>query len=161
MTKEITRTPADSAIEMRQMVMPNHTNPQGTIFGGQVMGWIDIAAAMTAARHANRPVVTAHIDSITFESPIKVGYHVHILASVNYVGRTSMEIGVKVIGENPANGDRRTATTAYLTFVALDDFSKPTPVPRLQPITDDDKRRFNNAKKRVKHRLALKKSLSE
>ena len=115
------KTPSDSAVEMREMVMPHHTNPQNTVFGGTVMSWMDIAAAMVAARHANRPVVTVHISDIDFIAPVKMGHHVHIQASLNYVGKSSMIVGVKVTSENPMTGERRKTTKAYLTFVALDD----------------------------------------
>lgn len=143
------KTPSETQIEMREMVMPNHTNSHGTVFGGTVMGWIDIAAAMVAARHCNRPVVTAHIDDIDFLAPIKMGYHVLIQASMNYVGKTSMIVGVKVTSENPHTGEARTTTRAYLTFVALDDLGRPVVVPELKPETEDEIRRFENAKKRV------------
>ena len=129
--------------------MPNHTNPQNTVFGGTVMSWIDIAAAMVAARHCGKPVVTAHIDDIDFIAPIKMGYHVLIQASLNYVGRTSMIVGVKVTSENPYSGEVRTTTKAYLTFVALDDLGHPVEVPQLKPESEDELRRFDNAKKRV------------
>lgn len=150
------KTSKESAVEMREMVMPHQANPQNTIFGGVVMSWIDMAAAMVATRHSQRPVVTAHIDSIDFKAPVKVGYHLHILASLNFVGKTSMEIGVKVLSENPVNGTSSVATTAYLTFVALDEFGRPTPVPGLKLLTDDDRRRFENGKKRVEFRKKLR-----
>jgi acyl-CoA hydrolase len=153
------KTPHESAIEMREMVMPHHTNPQNTVFGGTVMSWIDIAAAMVAARHCGRPVVTAHIDDIDFIAPIKVGYHVLIQASLNYVGKTSMIVGVKVTSENPYTGESRTTTKAYLTFVALDDLGKPVVVPTLEPQTEDEKRRFENAKKRVAMKKTVRESL--
>jgi acyl-CoA hydrolase len=155
--KNMTKTPSDSSVEMRELVMPHHTNPQNTVFGGTVMSWIDIAAAMVAARHCGRPVVTAHIDDIDFIAPIKMGYHVLIQASLNYVGRSSMIVGVKVTSENPYTGEARTTTKAYLTFVALDDLGRPVEVPGLNPETEDEKRRFDNAKKRV----AMKKSVRE
>ena len=153
------KTPSESAVEMREMVMPNQTNPQNTVFGGTVMGWIDIAAAMVAARHCGRPVVTAHIDDIDFIAPIKVGYHVLIQASLNYVGRTSMIIGVKVTSENPYTGEVRTTTKAYLTFVALDDLGRPVEVPSLKPETPDEIRRYENAKKRVQMKKDVRNTL--
>ena len=155
--KKTMKTPSESSVEMRELVMPNHTNPQNTVFGGTVMSWIDVAAAMVAARHCGRPVVTAHIDDIDFIAPIKMGYHVLIQASLNYVGRTSMIVGVKVTSENPYTGESRKTTKAYLTFVALDDLGRPIEVPELNPETDDEKRRFDNAKKRV----AMKKSVRD
>lgn len=155
------KKPSDSSIEMREMVMPNHTNPQNTVFGGTVMGWIDIAAAMVAARHCGKPVVTAHIDDIDFIAPIKVGYHVLIQASLNYVGKTSMIIGVKVTSENPYTGEVRTTTKAYLTFVALDDLGRPVEVPPLLPQTETEKRRYQNAKKRVLLKKELRKAMQQ
>ena len=145
------KTPRESEVIMREMVMPSDTNAHGTIFGGKVMSWIDIAAAMCAARHCNNPVVTVHIDDIEFRSPINIGSHVIIHASINYAGNTSMIIGVKVESENPITGVSRMTTKAYLTFVAIDEFGKPVAVPKVEPITEDDKRRFGNAKARVKH----------
>lgn len=155
--KKTSKTPSETSVEMRELVMPNHTNPQNTVFGGIVMSWIDVAAAMVSSRHCGRPVVTAHIDDIDFIAPIKMGYHVLIQASLNYVGKTSMIVGVKVTSENPYTGEKRTTTKAYLTFVALDDLGKPTGVPELTPESEDEIRRFENAKKRV----AMKKSVRE
>ena len=150
------KKPSDSSVEMREMVMPNNTNALNTVFGGTVMSWIDIAAAMVAARHCGKPVVTAHIDDIDFIAPIKVGYHVLIQASMNYVGRTSMIVGVKVTSENPYTGESRKTTKAYLTFVALDDLGRPVEVPGLTPESEDELRRFENAKLRVEHKKAFK-----
>lgn len=153
------KTPSDSAVEMREMVMPHHTNPQNTVFGGTVMSWMDIAAAMVAARHANRPVVTVHISDIDFIAPVKMGHHVHIQASLNYVGTSSMIVGVKVTSENPMTGERRKTTKAYLTFVALDDLGKPTDVPALKVETPDEIRRFENAKQRAQAKKKLQQKL--
>lgn len=143
------KTVKSSALEMRYLVMPNDTNPQNSIFGGVVMSWIDMAAAMVAERHANRHVVTVHIDDISFKAPIKVGNHVLIMAAINYVGKTSMLVGVKVISENPITGVTRHTTTAYLTFVALDDLGRPINVNQVIPETEEEKRRFDEGKKRM------------
>lgn len=139
----------DSSVEMRYLVMPNNTNPQNSIFGGVVMSWIDMAAAMVAERHSNRPVVTVHIGDISFKAPIKIGDHVLIKASLNYVGKTSMLVGVKVVAENPFTEITRHTTTAYLTFVALDDIGKPIEVNPLILESEDEKRRYEDAKKRI------------
>jgi acyl-CoA hydrolase len=139
--------------------MPHHTNPQNTVFGGTVMSWMDIAAAMVAARHANRPVVTVHISDIDFIAPVKMGHHVHIQASLNYVGTSSMIVGVKVTSENPMTGERRKTTKAYLTFVALDDLGKPTTVPELKVESPDEVRRFENAKQRAQAKKKLQQKL--
>ena len=151
------KSPDESAVEMREMVMPTDTNKHGTIFGGKIMSWIDIAAAMAAERHCNNPVVTAHISDIDFISPINVGFHVSIKASINYVGRSSMIVGVRVDSENPYTGEKKKTTKAYVTFVAIDESGKAKEVPRLTPLTDDEKRRYENAKERA----LSKKNLSE
>lgn len=143
------KTVSESAVEMRYLVMPNHTNPQNSIFGGVVMGWIDMAAAMVAERHSNRPVVTVHVDDISFKAPIKIGDHVLIKASLNYVGKTSMLVGVKVIAENPFTGITRHTTTAYLAFVALDDIGRPIQVRPVVPESADEIRRFAEGQARI------------
>ena len=143
------KTVAESAVEMRFLVMPNDTNPQNSIFGGVVMSWIDMAAAMCAERHSNRPVVTVHVDDISFKAPMKIGDHALIKASINFVGKTSMLVGVKVVAENPFTRITRHTTTAYLAFVALDDIGRPIQIRGLIPETDDEIRRFNDGKKRI------------
>jgi len=113
------------------------------------MSWIDMAAAMVTERHSNRPVVTVHVDGISFKAPIKIGDHVLIKASLNYVGKTSMLVGVKVLAENPFTGITRHTTTAYLVFVALDDIGKPLEVRGLIPESEDEKRRFEEGRLRI------------
>lgn len=140
---------SESAVETRFLVMPNDTNPQNSIFGGVVMSWIDMVAAMVAERHSNRPVVTVHVDDISFKAPIKIGDHVLIKASINYVGKTSMLVGVKVVAENPFTGIVRHTTTAYLTFVALDDIGRPIQIHGITPETDDEKRRYEEGRLRI------------
>ena len=153
------KTPKDSAISMRQIVMPGDTNAHGTIFGGVVMSWIDIAAAMCASKHCNNPVVTVHIDNIEFRSPINIGSHVIIKASMNYVGRTSMIIGVRVESENPMTEEIRLTTKAYLTFVSIDEFGNPKEVPNLKPESEDEIRRYKNAQERMKSNKELHQKL--
>lgn len=143
------KTASESAVEMRYLVMPNHTNPQNSIFGGVVMSWIDMAAAMVAERHSNRPVVTVHVDDISFKAPIKIGDHVLIKASLNFVGKSSMLIGVKVIAENPFTGITRHTTTAYVAFVALDDIGRPIQVRGVIPESDEEIRRFAEGRTRI------------
>lgn len=157
----MTKTPKESEILMREMVMPGDTNAHGTVFGGKVLSWIDIAGAMCASLHSNTQVVTVHMDDIEFKSPINIGSHVIIKASINYVGRSSMIVGVKVESTNPLTGIIRTTTKAYLTFVALDEFGKPTEVPRLSPETETEKRRYKNAQERLKSRKELSKKIQE
>lgn len=149
------KAPNQSAVETRFLVMPDQANAQGTVFGGVMMAWIDMVAAMAAQRHCNGVAVTASIDRISFEAPIFVGEHAVLKAMVNYVGNTSLEVGVQVNKENPYTGECRRATTAYLTFVALDDHQKPRPVPPLRLETEEEKRRYHNAKIRVAARREL------
>ncbi len=151
-----TKTPKESAIETRYIVMPDHANHYGTAFGGVIMSWIDLIAVMVAQRHCEREAVTLSVDRLTFISPIQIGDHVILRASVNYTGTSSMEIGVQVIKENPYKQERVRATTAYLTFVALDENKKPVPVPTIIPETEDEIRRFNNAKIRQQAMKELK-----
>ena len=150
------KTPANSVVETRYLVMPGHANAFGTAFGGAIMSWIDMVAAMAAQKHCSREVVTAGIDSVAFESPIRIGDQVILLACVNYVSKTSMEVGVKVIRENPATGEQITATRAFLTFVAVDENHRPVAAPKLTPKTDDEQRRWKNAALRVKTRKQLR-----
>jgi len=149
------KKPSDSAVTTRYLVMPGQANPYGTAFGGAIVAWIDMVAAMAAQRHAGKEVVTANIDSILFKEPIHVGEQVVLKASVNYVGRTSMEVGVQVSREDPVANESIVATTAHLTMVALDKDKKPHPVPPIDPQTDNEKRWFENAKIRVKARKEL------
>ena len=155
------KTPTDSIVSTRYLIMPEHTNHYGTAFGGIIMSWIDIVAAMVAERHCGHEAVTVSIDKISFVAPIYVGEHVIIKASVNYVGTTSMEIGVLVMKENPRTRERIKATSAYLTFVGLDKEKKPVKIPPLIPQTEDEKRRFNNGEIRVKARRDLVKQIKQ
>jgi acyl-CoA hydrolase len=126
------------------------------------MSWIDEVAFMSARRYSGRPfVVTASIDNITFGMPLRLGDHVILTSQVNYVGRSSMEIGVKVEKEDPYTGARTQATSAYLTFVALDKRGKPTEVPRLVLENPEDTRRFEEARLRVKVRERIRRYLKK
>ena len=155
MKNDKVKKPSDSAVEARYLLMPQHANPFGTAFGGVIMSWIDMVAAMAAQKHCGKEVVTASIDSLSFKQPIYVGDHVVLKAAVNYVGRTSMEVGVQVVREHPPTGECKIATTAHLTFVALDDDKKPIPIEPIVPETKDEKRRYENAQLRVKARKEL------
>jgi acyl-CoA hydrolase len=160
MTDEKGKSPRKSAVETRYLIMPHQANPYGTVFGGVIMAWIDMVAAMAAQRHCGKEVVTAGIDSLAFKEPINIGDHVVLRASVNYVSRSSMEVGVQVAREDPYTNRQVVATTAHLTFVALDENKKPTPVPPVVPKTGQEKRRYENARLRVKARKALLKKMS-
>ncbi len=146
------KTPSDSAVEMRELVLPNDTNTHGNILGGKVLHLVDIAAAMCAMRHCRKPVVTASIDEVQFHYPIPEGHFLLLKASVNFVGRSSMEIGVKVLSEDPMTGEMRHTSTAYLTFVALTASKSPSEVPRLNPQSDEEKRRFEKGRDRMEAR---------
>ncbi|HEY8270134.1 MAG TPA: acyl-CoA thioesterase [Pseudobdellovibrionaceae bacterium] len=142
-----------SQVIMTQLVLPSHINAMGSIFGGTVMSWIDIAAAIAAQRHSNKEVVTASMDSLSFIAPVYKGWVVNLKASVNFTSRTSMEVGVRVDAENPRTGEVFHTASAYTTFVALGSNGKPAEVPALVLETADEKRRFEAARKRREARL--------
>jgi acyl-CoA hydrolase len=142
---------------MAEVVLPAQTNPLGKLLGGHVMHLVDVAAAMAASRHSNSYVVTASVDYIDFRNPINIGELVILESQVNRVFRTSMEVGVEVFSENTLTGERLHTTTAYVTFVALDEFTrKCKPVPPLILRTNEEKRRWREAGERRKVRLALR-----
>ena len=142
-----------SQVIMTEIVLPSHTNSLGTAFGGTVMAWIDIAAPIAAQRHSNKSVVTASIDQLNFLAPVYKGWVVNLVASVNFVSKTSMEVGVRVDAENPQTGEHFHTASAYLTFVALGSDGKPTRVPELILETEEDRRRSADAQHRREVRL--------
>jgi acyl-CoA hydrolase len=147
-------TPARSRVEMTQIVMPTHTNGVGgVLFGGVVMQWIDVCAGVAAMRHAGGAVVTASIDRLDFLSPIRVGDIVVLQAQVNFVHKTSMEVGCRVETEDPRTRSRRYTTKGYLTFVAVNETGHPRPVPPLVLTTDTERRRCEQAAERRARRL--------
>jgi acyl-CoA hydrolase len=148
-----TKRAADSAVEMTEIVLPSHANALGTVFGGQVAAWIDIAAGVAAMRHARNIVVTASMDDLHFMAPVHVGEVMILKAHVNRAFGTSMEVGVRAEAENPLTGERRHTATAYLTFVALDVDGNRLPVPPLLPETEAEQRRYQQAEQRRGWRL--------
>ena len=148
---------SDSSVIMAQMMIPQDANPAGNVHGGVVVKIIDEAAGVVAARHARTNVVTASIDRMDFHTPVLVGDLLFFKASLNLVGRTSMEIGVRVEAENLMTGEVRHAASAYLTFVAIDRQSKPVAVPALILETAEEHRRNSDARARRDARLAEKK----
>lgn len=146
--------PAETATEMTWIVMPGDCNALGTVFGGQVCSWIDVCAAIAAQRFARTNVVTAAMDSLVFKAPIRHGKIAVLRAMVNWSGRTSMEVGVRVEEEDPMTGARIHSSTCYLTFVSVDAALQPLPVPRLAPVTPDEHRRASEAEARRADRLA-------
>lgn len=143
-----------SHTEMIQLVLPHDANVLGNALGGVVMHHMDICAAIAAQRHAGRVCVTASVDRIDFESPVKVGEVMQLLASVNFAGRTSMEVGVLCMAEDARTGTRRHTASAYFTFVAVGDDGKPAAVPPVQPVTPAEIRRYEAAQRRRANRLA-------
>lgn len=149
------KKPADSKTLMTEIVLPNDTNVFGNLMGGRLMYWMDIAAAIAAQKHCNAPVVTASVDNISFENPIKLGNTVHIEAKVTRAFNTSMEVHLKVWGEDLTQQYKYKSNEAYYTFVALDPNRKPRPVPQLTPETEDEKKLYDGALRRRQLRLIL------
>jgi acyl-CoA hydrolase len=143
-----------SRTEMVEFVLPQDANALGTALGGRVMHLVDMAGAIAALRHCRAAVVTASVDHIDFRSPVQVGELMILKSSVNRTFHTSLEVGVKVFSENPLTGERRHTTSAYLTFVALDEHRQPKTVPALTCETEEDRRRYRQALTRRKIRLA-------
>jgi acyl-CoA hydrolase len=143
-----------SRTEMTEVVLPQDANVFGNILGGRVMHLVDIAAAITAHRHCRSMAVTASVDHIDFRNPIRVGEVIMLKASLNRAFHTSMEIGVKVFSEDILTGERKHTTSAYVTFVALDENYRPKPVPPVICKTPEERRRYREALVRRKYRLA-------
>ncbi|MGI8599490.1 MAG: acyl-CoA thioesterase [Chitinophagaceae bacterium] len=149
------RKPSESFTSMTEIVLPNDTNVFGNLMGGRLMYWMDIAAAIAAQRHSNAPVVTASVDNISFENPIKLGNTVHIEAKVSRAFNTSMEIHLKVWGEDFQEQYKYKSNEAYYTFVALDPNRRPRVVPQIIPETEEDHKLFEGALRRRQVRLIL------
>lgn len=133
-------------------VLPPDTNSYGTLFGGKLMAYIDDIAAISAVRHARKPVVTASTDSVDFLAPVKKGDSICVEAFVTWTHKTSMEVFVKAVTENLISGERKVCSTAFLTFVALDEEGRPTPVPPVYPETEEEKLLHEDAPRRAKIR---------
>lgn len=146
----------DSRTTLQQLMMPEHANILGTVHGGMIMRLCDEAGALCAMRHAQNNCVTVWMDSMTFESPVHVGEVLQLNASITYVGRTSMEVGVKVLAEDPIRGVVTHTNSAYLVFVALGKDQRPTAVPQLIVETDEEQRRFEQGAARQQRRMAHK-----
>jgi acyl-CoA hydrolase len=138
----------DSQSEMAEIVLPNDANPLGTLLGGRLMHWIDLAGAMAAHRHARSYAVTASVDHIDFLVPVKVGDLVILRSSVNRVFHSSMEVGVKVFVENYLADTAQHVASAYLTFVAVDANGRHLKVAAVIPETDEQRRRYDDAGRR-------------
>ncbi len=147
------RTVRESQHESSELMMPGHANTLGHVFGGVVLAMMDRTAAVVAIRHSRSTCVTASIDRVDFREPVHLGDLLLMRASVNYVGRTSMEIGVRVEAEDLLSGNRRHTNSCYLTFVAVDRNGRPVEVPEVVPETPDEKRRYQAALERRRRRL--------
>lgn len=149
------KSPEDSESTISELMMPQHVNNLGHVFGGVILSMVDRVAAVAAMRHAGGPCVTVSIDRVDFKEPIYAGELVTCHARVNYVGRTSMEVGVRVEAENLLTGARRHTNTCFLTFVAIDSQGRPVPVPRLDLRTAEDRKRFREGRRRRELRVQL------
>lgn len=145
----------DTANIMTELVLPNDTNTLGNLMGGRLMHWMDIAAAISAMRHCNKPVVTASVDNVSFARPVKLGNILSIETKVTRSFNSSMEVYLKVSGEDLQAKTKYVSNEAYLTFVALTPDGTPTKVPELIPETDEEKERYNGALRRRQLRLIL------
>ena len=151
---------SESKMIMTELVLPHHTNQLGKLLGGQLMHWIDICAALSAAKHSHYVCVTASVDRIDFHHPIDLGDAVTLYASVNRAFNSSMEVGVKVYAESFGKGTRIHTNSAYLTFVSVDQNGKPVKTKEIIPETEDERRRFKEALKRRENRLRSRKKHS-
>ncbi len=153
------KSPSASLVEMTELIMPSDANGLGSAFGGRIVQWTDLAGGVCAMRHAGVPVVTVSIDQLTFLAPIRIGYVALLRAQVNAVFRSSMEVGVEVVAENPLTGERHKTCDAFLSFVALGADGRPTAVPGLLIETEEERRRESDAHARRDARLALRAAL--
>ncbi len=152
------KSTAESRAVMTEIIFPSDTNYHGTVFGGKIMQAIDRIATISSMRHARRPVVTASSDSLDFLAPVKLGEAVILESYVSWTHRSSMEVFVRIQSENLITGERQTTATSFLTFVALDDEGKPTPVPPVIPETDEEREHFLAAKDRYAYRKRRQKN---
>jgi len=153
------RSPTGSESLVSELMMPHQVNNHGHVFGGVVLSMVDRVAGVASMRHSGRPCVTVSFDRVDFKEPIFTGEVVTCKARVNFVGRTSMEIGVRVEAENLFTRELRHTNSCYLTFVALGANHRPVPVPALKLETEEDRRRFREGQKRREARIALAREL--
>jgi acyl-CoA hydrolase len=149
------KTPEKSLTMMNELVLPNDTNPLNNLMGGRLLHWMDIAAAISAQKHCNRVVVTASVDNVSFQHPIKLGDVVTIQAKVTRAFHTSVEVRLVVWAENIPSGEKVKSNEAYYTFVALDENGKTVPVPSITPETEKEQALFDGALRRRQLRLIL------
>src|SRR3982751_5147279 len=147
------KTVRESQHETSELMMPEHANNMGHVFGGVILSMMDKTAAIAAFRHSRASVVTASIDRVDFREPVRLGDLVIMQSSVNFVGRSSMEVGVRVEAEDLLSGRRRHTNSCYLTFVAVDTNGRPIEVAEIEPETEDEERRHMAAQQRRRRRL--------
>ncbi len=155
------KTPSESLTSMAQVMQITDANTAGFVHGGSIMKLVDSAAGVASMRHAQRRVVTAQVDSLSFHAPVHIGDVLSLTACVTQAWTSSMEVEVTVYRQDPVTGDRDHTTTAYLTMVALDEHGRPTAVPGVEPDTDEERRRQREAETRRKARIQLRRDLEE
>lgn len=146
---------SESQIETSYLMMPQHANPAGKIYGGTILSMADAVAYMCAARHSSPNCVTVGVDQMDFREAINIGEMVTFKAAINYVGKTSMEVGIRIEAEDMQTGERRHTNSCYFTMVSLDKNGKPTPAPELILETEQEKRRFEEGRIRREHAKEL------
>jgi len=146
---------ADSTANFTEIVMPNDTNPMHNLMGGNLLKWMDIACGICAGKHSNRIAVTAAVDNVSFNRPVKIGDIVTITARITRAFNSSMEIYVEVFKENLRTQEKVKCNEAFFTFVALDDDARPVAVPQIQPESEEEQNRFVSALRRRELRLIL------
>jgi acyl-CoA hydrolase len=142
------KTVSESALTTVRMMMPSDANVVGNVFGGAIMRYMDEIASIVALRHAGKNIVTASIDQMNFYRPVYIGDLLIMKAAVNFVGNTSMEVGVRIEAQKPKTGEVTHTGSCYLTYVALDSSGKPTTIPKLKPVTPEEKKRYRQAEAR-------------
>lgn len=147
--------PSDSLVIMNELVLPNDTNLLNNLMGGRLLHWMDICAAMTARKHCSRSVVTASVDGVSFNSPIRLGDVVSLTSKITRTFRTSMEIHIEVWAENMQEGTRLKSNEAYYTFVAVDGYGTPIQVAEIEPENEEEQRKYDGALRRRQLRLIL------
>lgn len=156
MTQDVSKSPKNSRVTLHQLMLPEHGNALGNVHGGLIMKMVDEAGAIAAMRHAQRPCVTMAIDSMTFRQPVHLGDLLVCDAVVTYVGRTSIEVTVQVHSENPITSAITHTNSAHLVYVALGADGRPIEVPRLDLVTEEDRRAWHEGEIRQQERLARK-----
>lgn len=154
MTPAQPKSPERSRVTLHQLMLPEHANALGNVHGGEIMKMVDEAGAIAAMRHAQRQCVTIAIDSMTFDKPVHLGHLLVCDARVTYVGRTSIEVSVKVHAENPITAETTLTNSAHLVYVAIGEGGRPCEVPKLELLTEEDRRQWEEGEFRQKQRLA-------